>query len=91
MDDSTTRHKKLIKQAGLLALAYGVNHKSPDGGSLGTRLLLISDALDIANPDAPINDEVPELNKVIARLKSILQVWATSRAAGHFRFSLTDV
>lgn len=86
MEDTTARHQRLIKQAGLLALAHGVNHKSQDGGSLGTRLFLISDALDAADPDASIND-MPELNKVIETLKVVLQVRATSKSAGHLGFS----
>lgn len=74
MDKSTNHHQKFIKQAGMLAIEHGVNHKAPDSGSLGTRLLLIADALDIVDPEAPINNELPELNRVIASLKSILQV-----------------
>jgi hypothetical protein len=89
MDSTTARHQTLIKQVGLLALEHGVAHMSPDAGSLGTRLMLISDALDVASPDAPINNDVPELNKVVAKLKSILQVRAISRATGHFRCLLT--
>ncbi|KAM0260059.1 hypothetical protein ACHAQJ_002983 [Trichoderma viride] len=73
MDSTNSRHQRLIKQAGLLALEHGVTHMSPDAGSLGTRLMLISDALDVADPDAPIDNDVPELNKVIAKLKSIMQ------------------
>ncbi|KAJ4152234.1 hypothetical protein NW765_017743 [Fusarium oxysporum] len=85
MADSTTHHQEMIKQAGFLALTYGLSHKSSDAGSLATRLILISDALGVANPDAFNGYELPVLNKVIERLKSVFQVRTTTIASGLFR------
>ncbi|KAL6808590.1 peptidase S8/S53 domain-containing protein [Trichoderma camerunense] len=72
--DSISTSYQIILGTGHLALEHGRNQKSQDAGSLGTRLILISKELEIMNPDVPISDDVPELEKVTKKLKSILQV-----------------
>lgn len=74
MDSVTAHYQVFIKEVALLALNYGVRKKSKDAGSLGTRLMLISNGLEVTNPNALINDDMPELSKFIAKLKSIFQV-----------------
>lgn len=74
MDSATTSHQKLIKHVEQLALDHGVTHQSPNAGSLGTWLFLVSNTLDVVNPNAPITDDIPELGKMVEKLKSILQV-----------------